>query len=197
MSERILSKKVDGFIKKQKTWQEEYARLREYVLETELEEDFKWMHPCYTLDGRNVLLIHAFKEYIAILFHKGVLLKDKENILIQQTPNVQVARQIRFTSLEQIEEMHDVIKQYILEAIVVEKSGVEPEMKSHDEYELPEEFKEKLAENPALKEAFEALTPGRQRMYILHFSSAKQAKTRVSRIEKCIPMIMEGKGLKD
>lgn len=197
MSERVLNRKVDGFIKKQKTWQAEYAKLREVVLETELEEDFKWMHPCYTLDGKNVLLIHSFKEYIAILFHKGVLLKDKENILVQQTANVQVARQIRFTSLEQIEEMHDIIKQYMVEAIVVEKSGIEPEMKSHEEFVPPDELKEKFAENPALKEAFEALTPGRQRMYILHFSSAKQVKTRISRIEKCIPLIMDGKGLKD
>lgn len=197
MSDKVLSEKVDKFVGKAKTWKEEYIKLREIVLTTELEEDYKWMHPCYTVGGKNVLLIHGFKEYVAILFHKGALLKDKEGILVQQTTNVQAARQIRFTSVEQITELEEVIRQYILEAIVIEKSGLEVEYKGHDEYEIAEEFKMKLEEMPELKASFEALTPGRQRMYLLHFSTAKQSKTRVSRIEKCIPQILAGKGLKD
>ncbi|RAT97485.1 YdeI family protein [Brevibacillus sp. Leaf182] len=189
--------KVDEFLSKAKKWKAEYEKLRSIVLDCELTEDFKWMHPCYTFEKKNIVLIHGFKEYCALLFQKGALLKDPNGILIQQTENVQSARQIRFTNVDEIMEMESILKAYIQEAIEVEKSGLEVEFKKHEEYIVPEEFQNKLDEIPALKTAFEALTPGRQRAYILHFSAPKQAKTRESRVEKCIPQILEGKGLND
>lgn len=192
-----LNPKVDEFINNAKSWQEEYVKLRSIILDCELTEEFKWMHPCYTLNNKNIVLIHGFKEYVALLFHKGALLKDPEGILVQQTENVQAARQIRFTNLQEIVEKEAVLKAYIHEAIAVEEAGLEVELKKNEEYSVPEELQQKFAENPAFKEAFEALTPGRQRAYLLHFSQAKQAKTREVRIEKYLPHILEGKGLND
>ena len=189
--------KVDDFISKAKTWQEEYVALRNIALDCGLTEDYKWMHPCYTLDNKNVVLIHGFKNYCALLFHKGALLKDPKGILIQQTENVQAARQIRFTSVQEIMAMESDIKAYIQQAIEVEKAGLVVALKTNDDYDMPEELQAKFEELPALKLAFEALTPGRQRAYIFYFSQAKQAKTRVSRIEKYTQQILDGKGLND
>lgn len=189
--------KVDWFFDKDTQWQQAYRKLRTILLGCGLSEELKWGVPCYTLDGQNVVLIHGFKEYCAVLFFKGVLMKDFNAILVQQTANVQAGRQIRFTSAAQVEEMKHVLKAYVEDAIAVEKSGQEVEFKKTEEFPMPLEFQVQLDELPELKTAFEALTPGRQRGYLLHFSSAKQAKTRESRVEKCIPKIMEGKGLDD
>lgn len=189
--------KVDALLGKAKSWQEEFELLREIALACDLVEDFKWGQPCYTLENANIVLIHGFKEYCAFLFFKGALLKDPKGILVQQTENVQAARQIRFASVQQIEKMKNTLKTYIREAIDVEKSGLSVEFKKTDEFAVPEEFQRQLDETPGLKDAFEALTPGRQRGYLLHFSSAKQSKTRETRIEKCIPMIFDGLGLND
>ena len=197
MEERKLSPKVDAFMSRAKNWQEEFIKLRSIVLDCDLTEDFKWMHPCYTFEDKNIVLIHGFKEYCAFLFHKGALLKDEKGILIQQTENVQAARQIRFTDVQQIIDMEEILKAYIYEAIEVEKSGVEVEFKKNTEYIVPEEFQMKLDENPELKTAFEELTPGRQRAYLLYFAAPKQSKTRVTRVEKYIPQILDRKGLKD
>ncbi|MBB3114177.1 uncharacterized protein YdeI (YjbR/CyaY-like superfamily) [Paenibacillus phyllosphaerae] len=197
MTTRVTNPKVDGFLRKAKTWKEEFEKLRKIVLDCGLTEDFKWMHPCYTLEDKNIVLIHGFKEYCALLFHKGALLKDVHGILIQQTENVQAARQLRFTNVQQIIDMEATIKAYIYEAIEVEKSGQTVEYKKTTEYSMPEEFQQKLDELPALKEAFEALTPGRQRAYLYYFAQAKQSKTRVARIEKYIQPILEGKGIDD
>lgn len=191
------SRKVDGFMRKAKQWKEEFEALREIVLDCELSEDIKWMHPCYMYGDKNVVLIHGFKEYCALLFHKGALLKDPHGILIQQTENVQAARQLRFTSVEQIEEMQLIIKAYIDEAIEVEKAGLQVEYKQTREYTVPEELENKFVEIPDLKTAFEALTPGRQRAYLYYFSEPKQSKTRDSRIEKYLAHILDGKGLND
>jgi uncharacterized protein YdeI (YjbR/CyaY-like superfamily) len=191
------NRKVDGFLKKAEKWKEEFERLRNIVLEFDLTEDIKWMHPCYMFEDKNIVLIHGFKEYCALLFHKGALLKDPHGILIQQTENVQAARQIRFTNLQEIVEMESILKDYIYEAIEVEKAGLEVNYKKTTEYIIPEELQHKFDEIPALKTAFEALTPGRQRAYILHFSAPKQSKTRVSRIEKNMEQILGGKGLND
>ena len=171
--------------------------LREICLASGLTEDYKWMHPCYTFQGKNIVLIHGFKEYCALLFHKGALLKDTDNILIQQTENVQSARQLRFTDAEEIIGLKTTINAYIFEAIEVEKAGLEVKMKKTSEFKIPDEFKKTLDDDPDLKAAFKALTPGRQRGYLLYFSQAKQLRTRVARIEKCIPKILEGKGLND
>lgn len=192
-----MNPKVDGFLRKAKKWKEEFEKLREIVLDCELTEDFKWMHPCYTYENKNIVLIHGFKAYCALLFHKGALLKDTHGILIQQTENVQAARQIRFTNVQEIVEMSDVLKTYIRAAIEVEKSGVEVDFKKHEAYAVPEEFQTKLDDIPELKTAFEALTPGRQRAYLLHFSQPKQSKTRESRVEKYMQQILDGKGLND
>ncbi|MBL6447699.1 YdeI family protein [Fulvivirga sp. 29W222] len=192
-----MNSKVDWFFNKDTDWQKEYKKLRRIVLDCGLTEELKWGVPCYTHKMSNVVLIHGFKEYCALLFHKGVLLNDSENILIRQTENVQSARQIRFTSVEQIIEMEPILKAYIYEAIEVEKAGLKVEMKKTSEFNMPEEFQKALDEKTGLKDAFEALTPGRQRGYLLHFSQPKQSKTRVSRIEKCLPHIFEGKGLND
>jgi len=197
MTNNKMNPKVDEFLNNAKKWQEEYSVLRNIVLDCELTEEFKWMHPCYTLENKNVVLIHGFKDYCALLFHKGALLKDTHWILIQQTENVQAARQIRFTNAQEIVGMETIIKDYIHEAIEVEKAGLEVPMKEHKEYIIPEELDIKFNEMPALKTAFEGLTPGRQRAYILHFSQPKQFKTRVSRIEKYTQHILDGKGLND
>lgn len=197
MEENKTNPKVDVFIRKAKKWQEEYVKLRNIILDCELTEDFKWMHPCYTFEKKNIVLIHGFKEYCALLFHKGALLKDPNGILIQQTENVQAARQIRFTNVQEIVEMESIMKAYIYEAIEVEKAGLEVEFKKSSEFTIPEEFQIKLDEIPALKTAFEGLTPGRQRAYILHFSQPKQSKTRVARVEKWMQQILDGKGLND
>jgi uncharacterized protein YdeI (YjbR/CyaY-like superfamily) len=192
-----MNPKVDFYFNKAKKWQEELAHLRMIVLDCGLTEELKWGVPCYTLQKSNVVLIHDFKEYCALLFVKGALLKDPNNILIQQTENVQAARQIRFTKVQEIVEMEPVLKAYIQEAIEVEKAGLKVEFKKPTEFAVAEEFQNKLDELPALKTAFEALTPGRQRAYLLHFSQPKQAKTREARVEKCMPQILDGKGLMD
>jgi uncharacterized protein YdeI (YjbR/CyaY-like superfamily) len=192
-----MNPKVDEFLSKAEKWKEEYEKLRNIVLDCELTEEFKWMHPCYTLEKKNIVLIHGFKEYCALLFHKGALLKDTHGILIQQTENVQAARQIRFTNVQEIVEMETILKAYINEAVDVEKAGLEVSFKETKQYIIPEELQNKFNEIPALKTAFEALTPGRQRAYILHFSGPKQSKTRESRIEKYMKQILNGKGLND
>jgi len=192
-----MNPEVDEFLSKAQKWQEEMTKLRSIVLDCGLNEEWKWMHPCYTYQNNNVVLIHGFKEYCALLFFKGSLLKDPNGILIQQTENVQGRRQIRFTNLQEIVELEATIKAYIFEAIEVEKAGLKVEMKKTKDYPIPEEFQMKLDESPALKTAFEALTPGRQRAYLFHFAQPKQSKTRTSRVEKCIPQILDGKGLND
>ncbi|MFB6801488.1 YdeI family protein [Peribacillus butanolivorans] len=197
MTNSRMNPKVDEFLSKAKKWKEEYEKLRNIVLDCELTEKFKWMHPCYTFEKKNIVLIHGFKEYCALLFHKGALLQDTHGILIQQTENVQAARQIRFTNVQEIVEMETTLKAYIYEAIEVEKAGLEVNFKKTTEFIIPEEFQNKFDEIPALKTAFEALTPGRQRAYIRYFSEPKQSKTRVSRVEKCMQQILNGKGLND
>ncbi|MEJ5962764.1 YdeI/OmpD-associated family protein [Pedobacter immunditicola] len=192
-----LNAKVDLFLDKAKKWQEEMRLLRTLVLECKLDEYFKWMHPCYSFQGKNVVLIHGFKDYVALLFFKGVLLKDREGILIQQTENVQDRRQIRFTSLAEILKLRDTIKDYILEAIELEKGGMKVELKKTSEFKMADEFQYLLEDMPELKIAFQALTPGRQRGYLLYFSAAKQRKTREARIEKYVQRILDGKGLDD
>ncbi|WP_137904954.1 YdeI/OmpD-associated family protein [Chryseobacterium sp. 2VB] len=192
-----MNPKVNFFFENAGQWQEEFEKLRTIALSTELTEDLKWGCPCYTYEGKNIFLIHGFKEYCALLFFKGALMKDPDHILIQQSKNVQAARQIRFTEVGQINDLEDVLRAYMFEAVEIEESGAKVEMKKTKEFEMAEEFQEKLDQNPALQEAFKALTPGRQRAYLLHFSSAKQSKTREARIEKCIPQIMGGIGLND
>lgn len=197
MTNSSLNPMVDEYLSKAKKWKEESEKLRNFVLDCELTEEFKWMHPCYTFEKKNIVLIHGFKEYCALLFHKGALLQDAHGILIQQTENVQAARQIRFTNVQEIVEMETILKAYIYEAIEVEKAGLEVKFKKNTEYIIPEELQHKFDEIPALKTAFEALTPGRQRAYILYFSQPKQSKTRESRIEKYKEPILNGKGLND
>ncbi len=197
LSSSRLDPKVDEFLSKAKKWREEYELLRKIILDCKVTEEFKWMHPCYTFEKKNIVLMHGFKEYCALLFHKGALLKDSYKILVQQTENVQAARQIRFTNVQDIRKMETIIKAYINEAIEVEKAGLKVNLKEHSDYTIPEELQNKFDEMPALKTAFEALTPGRQRAYILYFSGAKQSKTRVSRIEKYMQQILDGKGLND
>ncbi len=192
-----MNPKVDFFFNKTSKWKQEYNKLRSILLNCGLIEELKWGCPCYTFQKNNVVLIHGFKEYCALLFHKGVLLKDTENILIQQTKNVQVARQIRFTSISEIENLQHTIRAYVYEAIEVEKAGIQPQLKEVAQFEMAAEFKSILDEQPELKKAFEELTPGRQRAYLLHFSQPKQSKTRTSRVEKAIPKIMGGQGLND
>lgn len=192
-----MNPKVNFFFENAGQWQEEFEKLRTIALSTELTEDLKWGCPCYTCEGKNIFLIHGFKEYCALLFFKGALMKDPDHILIQQSKNVQAARQIRFTEVGQINDLEDVLRAYMFEAVEIEESGAKVEMKKTKEFEMAEEFQEKLDQDPALQEAFKALTPGRQRAYLLHFSSAKQSKTRETRIEKCIPQIMDGIGLND
>ncbi|WP_317175276.1 YdeI/OmpD-associated family protein [Pedobacter roseus] len=193
----MMNPKADFYFNKAKKWQEAVNLLRTIVLDCGLTEELKWGCPCYTLDGNNIVLIHDFKEYCAFLFFKGAILKDKEGILIQQTENVQSARQIRFTNALQIVEMKATLKSFILQAIEVEKAGLKVELKKTTEYSIPAEFQNKLDHIPDLKAAFEALTPGRQRGYLLHFSAPKQSKTREARVEKYMPKILSGKGLDD
>ncbi len=189
--------KVDFYFHKAKKWQEEFGKLRQVILDCGLTEELKWGCPCYTFEKRNIVLIHGFKDYCALLFFKGALLKDAKGILIQQTKNVQAARQIRFTSVREIVKLKTVVKAYIQEAIEVEKAGLKVSLKKTTEFKVPEEFQNKLDETPALKTAFDRLTPGRQRAYLLHFSQPKQSKTREARIEKSMPRIFIGKGLDD
>lgn len=191
------TRKVDGYIRKNKQWEEELAQLREIVLDCGLTEDVKWKVPCYMFEDNNIVLMHVFKKYCALLFIKGALLKDPAGILVQQTKNTQSARQIRFTNVDEIEEMAHILKAYIQEAIEVEKAGLEVEFKETSEFDMPEEFQAKLDEDRDFKAAFEALTPGRQRGYLLYFSGAKQSKTRTSRVERYREHILEGKGLND
>lgn len=192
-----MNPKVDLFLEKVETWKEEMTQLRKIALKCDLTEDYKWLHPCYTYKGKNVVLIHAFKEYCALLFHKGALLKDEKKILIQQTENVQAARQLRFTNSNQIKEQQDIIKAYIEEAIQLEKDGAKVVLKQTSDYKIPIELQNKLDEDNQLKKAFEALTPGRQRAYIFNITQAKQSKTREARIQKYISKILEGKGIDD
>jgi uncharacterized protein YdeI (YjbR/CyaY-like superfamily) len=192
-----MNSKVDWFFNKADKWKEEYQLLRKICLSCGLTEELKWGCPCYTYKGGNIVLIHGFKEYCALLFHKGVLLKDPRGVLVQQTKNVQSARQIRFTNVSEIIEMESMIKSYIIEAVEADKAGLEVNFKKTKEFDMPDEFQQQLDENPALKTAFEALTPGRQRGYLLHFSGAKQSRTRTRRVEKYIPKILNGKGLQD
>jgi uncharacterized protein YdeI (YjbR/CyaY-like superfamily) len=189
--------KVDWFFDKATVWQEAYQQLRTIALACGLTEELKWGCPCYILQKTNVVLIHGFKDYCALLFMKGALLKDAKGILVQQTENVQAARQLRFISAREIVNMKATIKAYIKEAMEAEKAGIKVQLKKTSEFKMPEEFKKALNEMPELKTAFLKLTPGRQRGYLLHFSLAKQAKTRESRIEKYVPQILNGKGLDD
>lgn len=189
--------KVDAFLSEATQWREEFTKLRGIVLDCRLTEESKWGKPCYTFEGANIVLIHGFKEYCALLFFKGALLKDPKGIFVQQTENVQSARQVRFTSVKEIVRLASVLKSYIREAIENEKAGLQVERKKTSEFEVPEEFQKKLREMPVLKTAFEALTPGRQRGYLLYFAAAKQSATREARIEKCVDPILDGKGLMD
>ena len=197
MANNEKNPKVDAFLIEEEKWRKEFEALRAIVLDCPLAEELKWGVPCYTYQNKNVVLMHGFKEYCALLFIKGSLLRDADGLLIQQTGNVQAGRQIRFTSLADITARTDTIRAYVMEAIEIEKSGREVEFKKSAEFAMPEELRNRLEADPALKTAFEALTPGRQRAYLLHFAEPKQAKTREARVEKCIPQILNGKGLND
>lgn len=189
--------KVDFFFEEDSKWQQIYKALRIIMLDCQLSEELKWGVPCYTFQNGNVVLIHGFKEYCALLFFKGALLSDAESILVQQTTNVQAGRQVRFTNMKQVTSLKPVLKTYIYEAIEIEKAGLKVELKKTTDFDVPEEFEQKLKEVPRLRTAFEALTPGRQRAYLFYFSQAKQAKTREARVEKYIQKILDGKGLED
>jgi uncharacterized protein YdeI (YjbR/CyaY-like superfamily) len=192
-----MNPRVDFYFAKAQKWEQETTKLRTVILGCGLTEELKWGCPCYIFEKSNIVLIHVFKEYCALLFFKGALLKDTKGILVQQTENVQSARQIRFTNVKEIVKMQAVLTAYVYEAIEAEKAGLKMKLKKTTAYSIPEEFKNKLDKSPALKKAFNALTPGRQRGYLLHFSAAKQSKTREARIEKCTPQILTGKGLND
>ena len=192
-----MNHKVDFYFSKNKKWQAVIEQLRMIVLDCGLTEELKWGVPCYTFKKNNIVLIHVFKEYCALLFFKGALLKDTKGILIQQTENVQSARQVRFTNIKEIVKLEPILKAYIYEAVEVEEAGLKVKLKKTTGYSIPEEFEKQLDKKPALKKAFEALTPGRQRGYLLHFAAPKQSKTREARIEKCMPQILNGKGLND
>jgi uncharacterized protein YdeI (YjbR/CyaY-like superfamily) len=192
-----MNPKVDGYLKRATKWREEFEELRTIILDCKLTEELTWGKPCYAFQNSNVVVIQGFKEYCALLFFKGALLKDADGILIQQTENVQAGRQIRFTNVREIAQMEPILKAYIQEAIEVEKAGLKVKLKKTSEFAIPEEFQEKLDASHALKTAFDALTPGRQRAYILYFSAPKQSKTRSSRVEKCMQQILDGKGLND
>jgi uncharacterized protein YdeI (YjbR/CyaY-like superfamily) len=197
MAKSNMNPKVDFYFSKAKSWQEEIRKLRMIVLDCGLAEELKWGCPCYTFQKKNIVLIHGFKEYCAFLFFKGALLNDANGILIQQTKNVQAARQVRFTNVREIVKMEKILKAYIYEAIEVEKAGLKVALKKATEYSVPEEFQNELNKNPGLRTAFKVLTPGRQRAYLLYFSAPKQSKTRESRVEKSIKQILNGKGLND
>ena len=192
-----MNSKVDALLKRTEKWRPEFKKLRTIALACGLTEELKWGQPCYTFQDKNIVLMHGFKEYCALLFFKGSLLQDPKGILIQQTENVQAGRQIRFTSIREIAAMEPTLKAYIREAIEVEKAGLKVKHKSTADFKVPEEFQSKLDEMPALKTAFNALTPGRQRGYLFYFSAAKQSKTRAERVEKYTPQILKGKGLDD
>ncbi len=192
-----MNPRVDFFFNKAKQWKKEYERLRTIVLACGLTEELKWGCPCYTFRENNIVLIHGFKEYCALLFFKGVLLQDAKGVLIQQTKNVQAGRQIRFTSVREIAGMESIVKAYVYEAVEVEKAGLKVKLKKTSDYPVPEEFQKKLDTVRSLKTAFEALTPGRQRAYLYYFAQPKQSKTRESRVEKYVPHILKGKGLDD
>ena len=192
-----MNPKVDWFFSKDTKWQKEYEKLRMIILDCGLTEELKWGCPCYTFENTNIVLIHGFKEYCALLFFKGALLNDPNGILIQQTKNVQSARQIRFTNGREIMKMEKILKAYVYEAIEVERAGLKVKLKKTSEYKIPEEFQQKLNKTAALKKAFDALTPGRQRAYIFYFSQPKLSKTRESRVEKSLKQILNGKGLND
>ena len=197
LNQSFMNPKVNFFFDKAKAWQKELNQMRTIALDCGLTEELKWGSPCYTFENANIVLIHAFKEYCAFLFFKGALLKDPKGILIQQTENVQAARQVRFTNAGEISRLAPILKTYIYQAIEVEKAGLKVNFKKTSAYKVAEEFQEKLNKMPALKKAFESLTPGRQRAYHLYFSAAKQSKTRQDRVEKYIPQILAGKGLHD
>jgi uncharacterized protein YdeI (YjbR/CyaY-like superfamily) len=197
MTKGRMNPKVNAFLREADQWREEFEKLRMIVLDCPLDEELKWGKPCYTCEKNNIVLIHGFKEYCALLFFKGALLKDPKGVLIQQTENVQSARQIRFTNAREITRLESVIKTYIREAIEVEKAGLKVNYKKTEDFKVPEEFQKKLNEIPALERAFAALTPGRQRGYLFYFAAAKQSKTREARIEKCMDLILDGKGLND
>ena len=192
-----MNPKVDWFFTKAGKWQKEFEQLRTIILDCDLIEELKWGQPCYTFEKSNIVLMHGFKEYCALLFFKGALLNDPNGILVQQTKNVQAARQIRFTNVREIVKMKPILKAYIHGAIEVEKAGLKVNFKKTTEFIIPEEFQNKLDKIPSLKTAFDALTPGRQRAYILYFSAPKQSRTRESRVEKCMQQILNGKGLND
>jgi len=197
MTTSVTNPKVDWFFDKATQWQKEYEKLRMIILECGLTEELKWGCPCYQFENRNIVLIHGFKEYCALLFFKGALLADPDSILIQQTENVQSARQIRFTSARQIVKMERILKAYVYEAIEVERAGLQVKLKKTKDFKIPEELQSKLNKMPALQTAFDKLTPGRQRAYIFYFSQAKQSKTREARVEKYLKQILKGKGLDD
>jgi uncharacterized protein YdeI (YjbR/CyaY-like superfamily) len=192
-----MNPKVDVFLSNAKKWQKEFAKLRTIVLDCGVTEELKWGQPCYTFEKKNIVLIHGFREYCALLFFKGALLKDAKGILIQQTENVQAGRQIRFTNVREIVKLEPVLKVYIFEAIEVERAGLKVKLKKTSDFKIPEEFQNKLDKIPALKAAFDALTPGRQRGYIFYFSQPKQSRTRESRVERYMQQILNGKGLDD
>ncbi len=192
-----MSAKVDQFLSRAEQWQAEFEQLRVILLDCGLSEAFKWGKPCYTFQDSNIVLMHGFKDYCALLFFKGVLMQDPDDILVAQTENVQATRQIRFPNLQAIVSMEATLKAYIAEAIRVEASGLEVDFKDTEQFDFPDELQAMFDEHPDFADAWEALTPGRQRGYLLHFSSAKQSKTRISRIEKCMPKIFEGKGWND
>ena len=192
-----MNPKADEFFSKAKKWWEEFETLRMICLDCGLTEELKWGKPCYTFQESNIVLIHGFKDYCALLFFKGALLKDLKGILVQQTENVQAARQIRFINVRQIVEMKPILESYIKESIQIERAGLEVSYKKTSEFAIPEEFQNRLDESPALKKAFGALTPGRQRGYLLYFSGAKQPTTREARVEKCVDQILNGKGLNE
>lgn len=192
-----MNPKVEAFLRKAKKWRKEFEKLRAIVLDCGLSEELKWGQPCYTFQKRNIVLIHGFKEYCALLFFKGALLKDAKGILVQQTENVQAARQIRFTNVREIMKLEPILKAYVYEAVEVEKAGLKVKLKKTSDFIIPEEFQNKLDKIPALKAAFDRLTPGRQRAYLFYFSQPKQSKTRESRVEKYMQQILNGKGLND
>jgi len=197
MTKHEMNPKVDWFFTKTTRWQEEYGKLRIICLDCGLTEELKWGCPCYSLNKKNIVLIHGFKGYCALMFFKGALLNDTNGVMTQQTKDVQSVRQMRFTSLMEIVDLEPVIKAYIFEAIEVEKAGLKVALKTTADFDVPAEFQSKLERIPALKAAFDALTPGRQRGYLFYFSQAKQSKTREARVEKYIPQILNGKGLED
>lgn len=197
MSEKVTNANVDTFINGLEQWQDEFKVMRKLILDTELEEDFKWKHPCYTLNGKNVVIIQDFKHYCALLFEKGAIMEDKYDTLVQQTKNVQAARQLRFSDLTELQARQKEVAWYLEEAIRIEKSGKQVKMKSSDDYEMPEELREALDNDETLQTAFNNLTPGRQRQYMYFIDQAKRSTTRTQRVEKYKDQILAGKGMND